>query len=59
MDKLEATQRVLRFSESVRNWYEKDEKVAGLPICFTRDEGGATHPPEGIGIYIAYIIAYI
>jgi len=27
MDKLEATQRVLRFSESVRNWCENDEKV--------------------------------
>ena len=27
MDKLEATQRVLRFSESVRNWFENDEKV--------------------------------
>ena len=27
MDKLEATQRVLRFSESVRTWCEKDEKV--------------------------------
>ena len=27
MDKLEAVQRVLRFSESVRNWCEKDEKV--------------------------------
>jgi hypothetical protein len=26
MDKLEATQRVLRFSESVRNWCEKDKK---------------------------------
>jgi len=48
MDKLEATQRVWRFSESVRNWYEKDEKVAGLPICFTRDEGGGRHThPKG------------
>ena len=27
MDKLEAIQRVLRFSESVRTWCEKDEKV--------------------------------
>ena len=27
MDKLEATQRVLRFSESVRNWCENDEKL--------------------------------
>ena len=27
MDKLEAIQRVLRFSESIRNWCEKDEKV--------------------------------
>ena len=27
MDKLEATQRVLRFSDSVRNWCENDEKV--------------------------------
>ena len=27
MDKLEATQRVLRFSESIRNWCENDEKV--------------------------------
>ena len=27
MDKLEATQRVLRFSASVRNWCEKEEKV--------------------------------
>ena len=27
MDKLEATQRVLRFSESIRNWCEHDEKV--------------------------------
>ena len=27
MDKLEAIQRVLRFSESVRNWCEEDEKV--------------------------------
>ena len=27
MDKLEAVQRVLRFSESVRNWCEKNEKV--------------------------------
>ena len=27
MDKLEATQRVLRFSESVRSWCENDEKV--------------------------------
>ena len=27
MDKLEAVQKVLRFSESVRNWCEKDEKV--------------------------------
>ena len=27
MDKLEAVQRVLRFSESVRNWCEKDEKI--------------------------------
>jgi hypothetical protein len=27
MDKLEAIQRVLRFSESVRNWCENDEKV--------------------------------
>ena len=27
MDKLEATQRVLRFNESVRNWCEKDKKV--------------------------------
>ena len=27
MDKLEATQRVLRFSESVRNWCENAEKV--------------------------------
>ena len=27
MDKLEATQGVLRFSESVRNWCENDEKV--------------------------------
>ena len=27
MDKLEATQRVLRFSESVRNWCKNDEKV--------------------------------
>ena len=26
MDKLEATQRVLRFSESVRNWGENDDK---------------------------------
>ena len=25
MDKLEAVQRVLRFSESVRNWCEKDK----------------------------------
>ena len=27
MDKLEATQRVLRFSESVRNWCENDQQV--------------------------------
>jgi len=27
MDKLEAVQRVLRFSESVRNWCEEDEKI--------------------------------
>ena len=27
MDKLEATQRVLRFSTSARNWCEKEEKV--------------------------------
>ena len=27
MDKLEATQRVLRFSDSIRNWIEKDERV--------------------------------
>ena len=27
MDKLEAIQRVLRFSESVRNWCEEGEKV--------------------------------
>ena len=27
MDKLEAVQRVLRFSETVRNWCEKDEKI--------------------------------
>ena len=27
MDKLEATQRVLRFSDSIRNWVEKDEKL--------------------------------
>ena len=27
MDKLEATQRVLRFSTSIRNWCEKEEKV--------------------------------
>ena len=27
MDKLEAIQRVLRFSESVRNWCEEDGKV--------------------------------
>ena len=27
MDKLEATQRVLRFSESIRSWCENDEKV--------------------------------
>ena len=27
MDKLEAPQRVLRFSESVRNWCENDQKV--------------------------------
>ena len=27
MDKLEAIQRVLRFSESVRGWCEEDEKV--------------------------------
>jgi len=27
MDKLEATQRVLRFNESVRNWCENDKKV--------------------------------
>ena len=27
MDKLEAMQIVLRFSESVRNWCEEDEKV--------------------------------
>ena len=27
MDKLEATQKVLRFSTSVRNWCEKEEKV--------------------------------
>ena len=27
MDKLEVIQRVLRFSESVRTWCEKDEKV--------------------------------
>ena len=27
MDKLEAVQRVLRFSESVRNWCENDQKV--------------------------------
>ena len=27
MDKLEATQRVLRFSESIRNWCENEEKV--------------------------------
>ena len=27
MDKLEAIQRVLRFSELVRDWCEKDEKV--------------------------------
>ena len=27
MDKLEAVQRVLRFSESVRYWCEKDEKI--------------------------------
>ena len=27
MDKLEAIQRVLRFSESVRNWCEEDKKI--------------------------------
>ena len=27
MDKLEAVQRVLRFSESIRNWCEKEKKV--------------------------------
>ena len=27
MDKLEAVQIVLRFSESVRSWCEKDEKI--------------------------------
>ena len=27
MDKLEATQRVLRFSDSIRNWVEKDERL--------------------------------
>ena len=27
MDKLEVTQRVLRFSKSIRNWCEKEEKV--------------------------------
>ena len=27
MDKLEAVQRVLRFSESVRNWCEKEERI--------------------------------
>ncbi len=27
MDKLEAVQRVLRFSESVRNWCEKEERT--------------------------------
>ena len=27
MDKLKATQRVLRFSKSVKNWCENDEKV--------------------------------
>ena len=27
MDKLEATQIVLRFSKSIRNWCENDEKV--------------------------------
>ena len=27
MDKLEATQRVLRFSDLIRNWVEKDERV--------------------------------
>ena len=27
MDKLEAIQRVLRFSESIRNWCEKDKKI--------------------------------
>ena len=27
MDKLEAVQKVLRFSEPVRSWCEKDEKV--------------------------------
>ena len=27
MDKLEATQKVLRFSASARNWCEKEEKV--------------------------------
>jgi len=27
MDKLEAVQIVLRFSESVRNWCENDEKI--------------------------------
>ena len=27
MDKLEAVQRVLRFSESVRNWCEEYEKI--------------------------------
>ena len=27
MDKLEAVQIVLRFSESVRNWCEKDRKI--------------------------------
>ncbi len=27
MDKLEAVQRVLRFSESVRNWCDKEERI--------------------------------
>ena len=27
MDKLEAVQRVLRFSESVRSWCEKEERI--------------------------------
>ena len=27
MDKLEAVQRVLRFSDSIRNWCEKNKKI--------------------------------